>query len=285
MANSVITGRFVRRTALETDLLLIVALGILAALLTWKLRALLSFLLVSLTFVGYVALGNFLFVQYRYWLPLVLPVLGALLMTHVCLVTWRVVFEQAEQRRVKSIFSKIVSPKIVNELLQAETLSLGGARREVTVFFADVRGFTELTDTSQERAAAYVAEHKLTGEAAEACFDEQARETLDTVNPYLGLVADTVKKHDGTLDKFIGDCVMAFWGAPDAESETRAGLRARGDRRAAGGLRVEPAARRRRTSSANWRTRPAPPPACRPNPCCRFCCWAAASTPAWPRSA
>ena len=88
--------------------------------------------------------------QTRYWLPLVLPVAGAVF-THGSLVTWRVVFEQAERRRVKSIFSKIVSPKIVNELLAAETLSLGGARREITVFFADVRGFTELTDTSQER--------------------------------------------------------------------------------------------------------------------------------------
>jgi class 3 adenylate cyclase/CHASE2 domain-containing sensor protein len=214
VANSVITGRFVRRTALETDLLLIVAMGILAALLTWRLRALLAFLLVTLTFVGYVTLGNFLFVQHRYWLPMILPVLGALLMTHVCLVTWRVVFEQAEKRRVKSIFSRIVSPNIVNELLQAETLSLGGARREVTVLFADVRGFTEFTDTSQEQAAAYVSEQKLTGEAVEAYFDEQARETLGTVNTYLGLVADMVKKHNGTLDKYIGDCVMAFWGAP-----------------------------------------------------------------------
>ena len=155
-----------------------------------------------------------LYVQTRYWLPLVLPVGGALLMTHVCLVTWRVVFEQAERRRVKSIFSRIVSPKIVNELLAAENLSLGGARREITVFFADVRGFTELTDTSQERVAEFVRSQNLTGEAAEACFDEQAQETLDTVNLYLGVIADTVIEQDGTLDKFIGDCVMAFWGAP-----------------------------------------------------------------------
>jgi adenylate cyclase len=136
------------------------------------------------------------------------------LLAHGSLVTWRVVFEQAERRRVKSIFSRIVSPKIVNELLAAETLKLGGARREITVFFADVRGFTELTDTTQERAAEHVRSHKLTGAAAEACFDEQAKETLSTVNLYLGLVADTLIKHDGTWDKFIGDCVMAFWGAP-----------------------------------------------------------------------
>ncbi len=214
LANSILTGRFIRRAPLAVELALIALLGIVAALLTWKLRVLVASALVALSVVVYVVFGFVLYVQTRYWLPLVLPAGGALLMTHVCLVTWRVVFEQAERRRVRSIFSKIVSPKIVNELLAAETLSLGGARREITVFFADVRGFTELTDTSQERVAEFVRSRNLTGQASEACFDEQARETLDTVNCYLGLVADTVIKADGTLDKFIGDCVMAFWGAP-----------------------------------------------------------------------
>jgi class 3 adenylate cyclase len=214
VANSILTGRFIHRPPLAIELGLIALLGIVAALLTWKLRVLVASGLVALLVVAYVVFGFVLYVQTRCWLPLVLPVGGALLMTHVCLVTWRVVFEQTERRRVKSIFSKIVSPKIVNELLAAETLSLGGARREITVFFADVRGFTELTDSSQERVAEFVRSRNLTGEAAEACFDAQAKETLDTVNLYLGVVADTVIKQDGTLDKFIGDCVMAFWGAP-----------------------------------------------------------------------
>jgi adenylate cyclase len=108
----------------------------------------------------------------------------------------------------------MVSPKIVNELLQAKILELGGVRREVTVFFADVRGFTALTDISQELVAEFVRENNLSGTAAEAANDEQARETLNTINIYLGLIADTIIQHDGTLDKFIGDCVMAFWGAP-----------------------------------------------------------------------
>jgi adenylate cyclase len=213
VANSVITGRFIRRAPLAVELALIALLGVVAALTTWKSRVLVASGLVALLAVAYVVLGFVVFVQTRYWLPLVLPVAAALL-AHGGMVTWRVVFEQAERRRVKSIFSRIVSPKIVNELLAAETLSLGGARREITVFFADVRGFTQLTDTSQERVAEYVRSRNLTGEAAEACFDEQAKETLSTVNLYLGMVADTLIKQDGTLDKFIGDCVMAFWGAP-----------------------------------------------------------------------
>jgi len=137
-------------------------------------------------------------------------------LTHGSILAYQTFFEQREKRRVKSVFSRIVSPNVVHELLQAKTLSLGGARREVTVFFADVRGFTELTDVSQEKVAEYVRQQGLTGDAAEACFAEQARETLATVNLFLARVADMVMKHDGTLDKYIGDCVMAFWGAPTA---------------------------------------------------------------------
>ena len=214
VANSILTGRFVRRASLGTELLLIVALGALTAFMTWRCRAFIAAAGVILLALAYCGLGVFLYVQYRYWLPLVLPIVGAMLVEHVSLVTYRVVFEQKERRRVKNVFSKIVSPEVVNELLQAEKLSLGGARREVTVLFADVRGFTELTDYTQERVADYVREHKLSRDAAETCFEEFAGETLNTVNLYLSCVADAVKKHGGTLDKYIGDCVMAFWGAP-----------------------------------------------------------------------
>jgi adenylate cyclase len=62
--------------------------------------------------------------------------------------------------------------------------------------------------------AEFVRERQLDSAAAEACFDESARETLNTVNLYLATVANAVKTHGGTLDKYIGDCVMAFWGAP-----------------------------------------------------------------------
>jgi class 3 adenylate cyclase/CHASE2 domain-containing sensor protein len=214
VANSVITGRFVRRAPIGTELVFIAMLGVLAAVATWQLRALPALGVVALVAAAYITVTITAYVQNRYWLPLVLPILGALIVQYVCQVTWRVVFEQAERRRVKSVFSTMVSPKIVNELLQAKILELGGKRREITVFFADVRGFTTLTDASQERVAEFVREKKLTGAAAEAAFDEQARETLDTINEYLGVIADTIIQHDGTLDKFIGDCVMAFWGAP-----------------------------------------------------------------------
>ena len=103
-------------------------------------------------------------------------------------------------------------------MLGRERLSLGGARCEITVLFADVRGFTELTDTAQEQVTESIRVKNLDAEAAEAAYNESARETLNTVNTYLATVADIVKKHDGTLDKYIGDCVMAFWGAPTPQA-------------------------------------------------------------------
>jgi class 3 adenylate cyclase len=214
VANSVITGRFIRRASLPTEIALIIFLGALTAILTWRLRAFSALGAILLLAIFYIAAGFFAYIRFRYWLPLVFPIGGAILMEHVSLVTYRVVFEKREQRRVKSVFSKIVSPDIVNELLGAEKLSLGGARREVTVFFADVRGFTTLTDEMQESSTDFVRERQLNDQEAEIVFDLSARETLEMVNLYLTVVADAVKKHGGTLDKYIGDCVMAFWNAP-----------------------------------------------------------------------
>ena len=83
VANSILTGRFIHRAPLAVELALIAVLGIVAALLTWKLRVLAASALVALLVVVYVVFGFVLYVQTRYWLPLVLPVGGALLMTHV----------------------------------------------------------------------------------------------------------------------------------------------------------------------------------------------------------
>ena len=214
VANSIITGQFIRRAPLPLELALILLLGALTALLTWELRAVAGSLSVVLLMAAYFGATVFLFIQFRWWLPVVYPLVGAMLVLHGVLLVHRVVFEEHDKRRVKSIFSKLVSPNIVNELLQAEQLSLGGTHREITVFFADVRGFTALIDQMQESVADHIRNHKVEPAVAEKYFEESARETLEIVNLYLATVAEAVKKNGGTLDKYIGDCVMAFWNAP-----------------------------------------------------------------------
>jgi class 3 adenylate cyclase/CHASE2 domain-containing sensor protein len=214
IANSVITGQFVRRASLPAELALIIFLGAFTAFLTWQSRAF-SALGGSLLLAGiYTGTAVFVFVEFRLWLPIVFPVGGAILMEHIILATYRILFEEGQKRHIKSVFSRIVSPDVVNELLQAEKLSLGGGRQEITVYFADVRGFTQFTDESQAKVLEYIRANNLSGADAEAAINEEARETLATVNLYLGAIADTIKRHNGTLDKYIGDCAMAFWNAP-----------------------------------------------------------------------
>jgi class 3 adenylate cyclase len=214
VAHSIITGRLIQPASLPLQLGLILSLGVATGLLTWQMRVVPGFLSVLMLAAAYSLLCIHLYTQYRLWLPMVLPLVGAVFVQYGLLVTYRAVFEQREQRRVRSVFSKIVAPDVVNELLQAETLALGGARREVTVMFADVRGFTEITDRLQQLTAEDIQQRQLSREAAEARYDEVARQMLQTISLYLGLVADIVKKHGGTLDKYMGDCAMAFWGAP-----------------------------------------------------------------------
>ena len=214
VANAVIQGQFPHPCPAPVEALLILLLTVISALVTWRWRVLPASATVMACALLYVAAAAVLYVAFRFILPIELPVFGGLLANHVGLVTCRVLAEQRERRRVRSVFAKLVSPNVVSELLDSEQLAFEGARRDVTVYFADVRGFTEMTDLSQAKAEEYARAHALTGAAADKYFDEQAREVLATVNLYLSVIADMVKKHEGTLDKYIGDCVMAFWGAP-----------------------------------------------------------------------
>ena len=214
IANAVIMNRFITRSPLWLELVAVIVMGALAVVLTRTLRAGWGTLAVLAITPLYGMVAWHAFVEHRYWIPVLLPVVGALLVNHGALIAYDIVFEQREKRRVTGVFAKLVSPNVVSQLLQSDVLRLGGKREKITVFFADVRGFTKLTDVNQARADRYVRDHHLTGAAAEAHYDENAKDTLDTVNLYLSAIADQIKKHNGTLDKYIGDCVMAFWGAP-----------------------------------------------------------------------
>ncbi len=214
VASSVITGQFIRRTPLLLELVIVILLGALTAFVTWQLRTVAASISVTLLMAIYFGVAVFAFTHFRFWLPTVYPLIGAMLTMHGVLLVHLVVFEEQDKRRVKSVFSKMISPEIVNELLAADQLSLASSHRELTVFFADVRGFTALIDQAQETVAEHIRTHPVAGELADKYFEESARDTLEVVNLYLSTVAEAVKKNGGTLDKYIGDCVMAFWNAP-----------------------------------------------------------------------
>ncbi len=100
--------------------------------------------------------------------------------------------ERTEKRRISFTFQRYVAPEIVSELLRHDpkNLALGGRTVDVAVMFADIRGFTSLSS-------------KL-----------PATEVVELINKILTVSSESVLQNHGTLDKYIGDCTMAFWGAP-----------------------------------------------------------------------
>src|SRR3990170_27841 len=105
---------------------------------------------------------------------------------------------------MKGVFNRYVSPHVADEILkEPESLKLGGERREVTVFFADIRGFISHTR----------------GMSPE--------ETVETLNRYFTLITEIVFRFEGTIDKFIGDSVMCVFGSPiKSETHLEQGLKA-----------------------------------------------------------
>ncbi len=96
-----------------------------------------------------------------------------------------------EKKKIKGTFSRYLAPSIVNDLLKnPEKVRLGGEKKVITVFFSDVRDFTSISE-------------KLTPEQLTHCL-----------NRYMTMMTDTLFEHQGTLDKYIGDAIVAYWGAP-----------------------------------------------------------------------
>jgi adenylate cyclase len=106
-------------------------------------------------------------------------------------VAWGYWFEFRKGRAITSLFGEYVAPELVEVMAEdPENYSMEGEKRDITIMFADVRNFTTISESLE------------------------ANTLREYINRYLTDVSEDIRGNRGTLDKYIGDCVMAFWGAP-----------------------------------------------------------------------
>ena len=167
-------------------LVLAVILGFLLPRISIVMSTIMAFVLGLLYLVGsYVIFDVFSIIN-----AMLIPVMQ-LGTTFTLIITYRLMTEQKEKRYIRQTFSKFVSKSVVDELLKhPDKLKLGGEKKILTVLFSDIRGFTSISE-------------RLTPE-----------ELVEHLNVYLQAMTELVFQYNGTLDKYVGDEIMAFWGAP-----------------------------------------------------------------------
>ncbi len=141
----------------------------------------------------------FIFKNYFFLLDPISPLVICLL-SYLVITFFNFLFTELERSKVRNAFSQYMSPVMVEKLAKSsESLKLGGERKEMTFLFSDIRGFTSISE-------------KYKG-------DPEA--LTDLINNLLTVLSNEILKFDGTIDKYMGDCIMAFWNAPSEDENHR----------------------------------------------------------------
>ena len=195
MVSDLLGGQFVMRLGTFNTAVLFFLMGLLGSFLQVKWRPIRSGLLTLLCLVGYLAITYHALEKLNLWIPTLLVALPFFLPYG----TWGAeAYVQSEKRRreIRRAFSHYVSPSVLESVLShPEDLKLGGKRVEATVLFSDISGFTAIAEKMPPEDVAGL------------------------LNRYLGKMTAVILQHKGTLDKFIGDAIMAFWGAPADDAD------------------------------------------------------------------
>jgi len=177
------------------DLLAIIVLGLILGIILPKVKALWGALIGISLFFAFVLTSNQLFQKQGIWVNQTYPLFN-LVLTYLMITGYRYMTEERERKKVRGAFQYYLNASVVEQMLKdPEKLKLGGEKKDLTVLFSDIRGFTSISEhMTPERLVKFL-------------------------NEYLTKMTDIVFKYDGLLDKYMGDAIMAIWGAPLDQSD------------------------------------------------------------------
>jgi adenylate cyclase len=145
----------------------------------------------ALLFSGHILLCHFLFSEKGWIINIIYP-LAVIVILYIGITTYRYLLELRQKQFIKNAFSTYLAPSVVKHLVDSpEKLVLGGEEREITAFFSDVEGFTGISEALSPQ------------------------ELVELLNEFLTEMTDIILDHEGTVDKFEGDAIIAFFGAPN----------------------------------------------------------------------
>ncbi len=192
VVDNLLRQNFIRtpRLALPLMLAILLGLGILMGLMLPRLSAAWAFIFTLILLEVYVTVNYFLFSRLGIQIEVLYP-LAQITTVYLGITVQRFLAEERERERVKKAFDSYVAPAVVQEMLKhPEQLRLGGERRELTILFTDIRGFTTLSEN----------------------LDPQALVSL--LHDFLNPMSNIIINQGGTIDKYMGDAIMALFGAP-----------------------------------------------------------------------
>jgi adenylate cyclase len=190
--DNILSGRFLAKPEWSRiyDLLAIVALAALIGIVLPRIGLVKGLAFAAGLFVAYILTVYWLFVHARVWLNMVYPLLG-LSINYTTLGVYYYVTEQRERRKIKDTFRQYVAPLVVEEMLkEPNRLKLGGEKKVLSVLFSDLEGFTSYSERYPPN------------------------EIAEMLGEYYNRVTEQVFLHQGTLKEYVGDELMAIFGAP-----------------------------------------------------------------------
>lgn len=191
--SSILQNNFLRRLNWRQNLIFQILLIVIVLFILKRYSAGIGLLLYLAVVSLGIAIAVLAFIFFGIWVEIVFPLLLSFLL-YAGVSSYKFVITEREKRWIKNAFSHYVSKEVMEEILKNPSkLKLGGQKRELTVLFSDIRGFTTYSEK------------------------HNPEEVVSILNEYLSAMSKVILGNLGTLDKYIGDAIMAIFGAPHYE--------------------------------------------------------------------